>query len=91
MGPESPKEEKLPDKNKLVVVWTSGDIEVAEKMVFMYVYNARKAKWFDEVSFIVWGPSAKLLSENDKLQEELKEMQEIGIIDRGLYCLCKNV
>jgi len=63
----------------LVVVWTSGDIEVAEKLVFMYVYNAKRAKWFDEVIFIIWGPSAKLLSENEKLQEELKKMQEIGI------------
>jgi len=67
------------DEGKLVVVWTSGDIEVAEKLVFMYVYNARKAGWFDDVTFIIWGPSAKLLSENVKLQEELKKMQEIGI------------
>jgi hypothetical protein len=63
----------------LVVLWTSGDIEVAEKMVYMYVYNAKKAKWFDEVVFIIWGPSAKLLAENVKLQEELKERQAIGI------------
>lgn len=64
----------------LVVVWTSGDIEVAEKLVFMYVYNAKKAKWFDEVIFIIWGPSAKLLSENEGLQEQVKKMQEIGVI-----------
>lgn len=63
----------------LVVVWTSGDIEVAEKMVFMYVYNSRKAGWFDEVIFIVWGPSAKLLSENEMLQEYISKMKEAGI------------
>ncbi len=66
-------------KDTLVVVWTSGDIEVAEKMVFMYVYNAKKAKWFDEVIFIVWGPSAKLLADNVRLQAEVKKMQDIGI------------
>ena len=65
--------------NKLVVMWTSGDIEVAEKLVFMYVYNAKKAGWFDEVTFIIWGPSARLLSENEKLQGEVKKMKEIGI------------
>jgi len=48
-------------------------------MVFMYVYNAKRAKWFDEVTFIIWGPSAKLLSENEKLQKSLAKMQEIGI------------
>jgi hypothetical protein len=73
------KAEKEPGNDKLVVLWTSGDLEVAEKMVFMYVYNAKKARWFDEVCFIIWGPSAKLLSENLKLQEELEKMQEIGI------------
>jgi hypothetical protein len=64
----------------LVVLWTSGDIEVAEKIVYMYVPAAKSAKWFDEVIFIVWGPSAKLLSENVKLQEKLKKMQEMGIV-----------
>ena len=73
-------ETKMEDNsNKLAVLWTSGDVDVAEKMCFMYTYNAKKQGWFDEVVLIVWGPSAKLLSENAKLQEKLKEMQEIGI------------
>ena len=63
----------------LVVVWSSGDIDVAEKIVFMYVYNAKRAKWFDDVTFIVWGPSAKLLSENESLQERVKAMMDAGI------------
>jgi hypothetical protein len=67
------------ESDTLAVLWTSGDIEVAEKIVFMYVTAAKGAKWFDEVIFIVWGPSAKLLSENVKLQEGIKKMQEIGI------------
>lgn len=64
----------------LVVLWTSGDIDVAEKMVFMYASNAKKAGWFREVIFIVWGPSAKLLSEEAGLQERVKAMQESGVI-----------
>ena len=67
------------ENDTLVVLWTSGDIEVAEKLVFMYVNAAKSAKWFDEVVFIIWGPSAKLLAENEKLQEGLQKMQEIGI------------
>lgn len=73
------EKEKQP-VDTLVVVWTSGDIEVAEKMVYMYVFNAKRAGWFDEVIFIVWGPSAKLLSENEKLQEYLDKMKNEGII-----------
>jgi hypothetical protein len=72
-------QETKAESDTLVVLWTSGDIEVAEKIVYMYVPAAKGAKWFDEVIFIVWGPSAKLLSENVKLQEKIKKMQEMGI------------
>jgi len=67
------------NSNKLAVLWTSGDPDVAEKMAFMYTYNAKKQGWFDEVVLIVWGPSAKLLSENKMLQDYVKKMQEAGI------------
>ena len=67
------------NSNKLAVLWTSGDPEVAEKMGFMYTYNAKKQGWFDEVVLIVWGPSAKLLSENEMLQDYIKKMQDAGV------------
>ena len=67
------------NSNKLAVLWTSGDPEVAEKMVFIYTLNAKKQGWFDEVVLIVWGPSAKLLSENKMLREYVKKMQDAGI------------
>lgn len=66
--------------NKLAVLWTSGDPEVAEKMGFMYTYNAKKQGMFDEVVLIVWGPSAKLLSENKMLQDYVKKMQDVGVV-----------
>ena len=73
-------ETKMDDNsNKLAVLWTSGDPEVAEKMGFMYTYNAKKQGWFDEVTLIVWGPSAKLLSENTALQDYVKKMIEAGV------------
>ena len=66
--------------DKLVVVWTSDDPYVAERVAFMYTHNAKKNGWFREVTLIVWGPSAKLISENIKLQEEVKAMQADGIV-----------
>ncbi len=81
-------ETKMKDNsNKLAVLWTSGDPDVAEKMAFMYTYNAKKQGWFDEVVLIVWGPSAKLLTENKMLQDYVKRMQEVGIkVEACLYC-----
>ena len=65
--------------NKLAVLWTSGDPDVAEKMGFMYTLNAKKQGWFEEVVLIVWGPSAKLLAENKMLQDYVKRMQDAGV------------
>ena len=65
---------------KLVVLWTSGDAEVAKKMVFMYVYNAKKYEWWDEITFIIWGPSSKLLAEDEELQKEIGKMKQEGIV-----------
>lgn len=78
------------NSNKLAVLWTSGDPEVAEKMGFMYIYNAKKQGWFDEVVLIVWGPSAKLLSENKMLQDYVKKMMEAGVIVEACMA-CANM
>ena len=66
-------------RSRLGVLWTSGDRDVALKMVFMYTLNAKRRGWFDEVRLIVWGPSSKLLSEDDELQTEVAKMGEAGV------------
>ncbi len=68
------------DPSKLLVVWTSGDRDVALKMVFMYTHNAKLQDWFDEVQLLVWGPSSKLLSTDIELQEYIGTMKEAGVI-----------
>ena len=72
---------------KLVVVWTSGDKEVAKNMVFMYSLNAKKRGWFEDVIFIVWGPSSKLLSDDADLQGKVQEMIDDGVkLEACLRC-----
>ena len=65
--------------NRLVVIWTSGDREVALKCAFMYTINAKMHSWFDDVCLVVWGPSAKLLSEDAELQEYIGRMAQVGV------------
>jgi hypothetical protein len=69
---------KKPDE--LVILWTSGDREVALKMAFMYAFNSRRFKWgFKNVTLVVWGPSAKLLVEDKELQDYLARLKEVGV------------
>jgi hypothetical protein len=81
-------ETKMNDNsNKLAVLWTSGDPDVAEKMAFMYTLNAKKQGWFDEVVLIIWGPSAKLAVENEMIGDYIKKMQEAGVkTEACMYC-----
>jgi hypothetical protein len=65
--------------DKLVIVWTSDDPYLAERMVLMYAHAAKTNNWFKEVTLIIWGPSAKMVSENLKIQEKLKAMQKDGV------------
>lgn len=67
-------------KEKLAVLWVSGDRDVAEKSCLMYTHAAKKNGWFDEVVLIVWGSSSKLLAEDEALQEKVKAMIRDGVV-----------
>jgi hypothetical protein len=62
-----------------LILWISGDREVALKMVFMYTYYCRKNAWMDTVRLLIWGPSSKLISEDTELQGKLNDLKEIGV------------
>ena len=77
------------EKNKLVVLWTSQDREVALNMVFMYTLNGKLREWWKDICLIVWGPSANLLSEDEELQDHVRKMLEMGI-DVVAYKACSD-
>jgi hypothetical protein len=74
----------------LVVLWSSGDPEVAEKACLMYTGAAKKNGWFKEVILIVWGPSEKLLAQNTKLKEKVASMKKDGVIVEACVA-CSNM
>ena len=78
---------KADNSDKLVVLWTSDNPELAKSMVFMYTYNAKRYNWFNEVTLIIWGPSAKFAAENEEIQKEIAKMKEAGIkIEACIAC-----
>ena len=67
-------------EDSLVVVWTSGDKDVAMNMVFMYVLNAKRRNWWKDLRLIIWGPSALLTSNDPDIQIEITRMLEAGVL-----------
>jgi hypothetical protein len=64
---------------ELVVLWTSGDPDVAHRVCFMYTHNAKKQGWFADVTLIVWGPSQRLLVADKDIQKAVLDMKEDGV------------
>jgi hypothetical protein len=65
--------------SELVVLWITGDREAALNMACMYAYNSLARGWWEEVTLIVWGPSARLLCQDAGLQEEIARLREGGV------------
>ena len=74
----------------LVVLWSSGDRDVAEKSCLMYTHASKKYGWFDEVILIIWGPSARLAVEDAAIREKVLKMQEDGVILEACIA-CSNM
>lgn len=68
------------ERQKLTIVWTSGDPEVAHRMVLMYGHAAKQNKWFDEVRVIIWGPSSRLTAADKEIQSKLAAMKADGVV-----------
>ena len=64
---------------KLHVLWTTGEKDVALRMIFIYLMDAKSMGWWDEINLIIWGPSAKLLAENRLIQREVDMIMQSGI------------
>ena len=66
-------------KDKLVILWTSGERTTAETMVFMYARNSLIQDWWQDVTLVVWGASANLLGEDGELQDQLLGLKKEGV------------
>lgn len=65
--------------DKLFVIWSSSDPEVAHNAALMYGHNSLLREWWREVRFIIWGPSAKIASKDVDIQDKLKQMMLDGV------------
>lgn len=66
-------------KNKLLIVWSSGEVEVASKLILLYGSVMLERKYWDEATIMVWGPSVKLLAEDAELQKQFRIVHDSGV------------
>ena len=69
----------MEEKGHLYILWTNDDPVTAEKMVFMYGINALLKGWWDRVTLIIWGATAKLTAEDPDIQKKIEEALGAGV------------
>ncbi|RXJ84124.1 DsrE family protein [Arcobacter cloacae] len=66
-------------KDNLLIVWTNGDIEVANKFPLLYSSVILDRGYWKTAHLMLWGPSIKLAKENKQIQEQLLKIQNTGV------------
>jgi hypothetical protein len=66
--------------DRLAIVWTSGDPDVAHRMALMYANGAQTRGWFDEVRLVIWGPSQRLVIGDKDIRDYIKRLIEAGVV-----------
>lgn len=66
-------------KENLLIVWTNGDIEVANKFPLLYSSVILEREYWKTAHLMLWGPSILLAKNNLQIQEQLKKIQNTGV------------
>ncbi len=69
----------MSESKKLYILWTNADVLTSDKMVMMYATNSKIHNWWEEVTIIIWGATAKLVAENTYIQEKVKLAIHAGV------------
>jgi len=57
---------------ELLILWTNDNIGTSLNMVLMYAENAKIKGWWENVTLLIWGSPAKLVSENQEIQNYIQ-------------------
>lgn len=64
---------------KLYILWTSGDPITAENMVLMYALNSKLQGWWQDVTVVIWGASARIIAEKKEIQDKVVDLLDAGV------------
>ncbi|MBI9104286.1 MAG: DsrE family protein [Spirochaetales bacterium] len=69
----------MAENKRLHILWTNDNPITSKLMVFMYGIKAKSAGFWENVTIIIWGATAKYVSENIEIQEYIRKAKEAGV------------
>lgn len=70
----------------LYILWVNDNPITAKEMVFMYGLNSLIYMWWEKITVIIWGATAKLAGENIEIQQQIRELSSSGV----KFTACKS-
>lgn len=70
------------DGQHLHILWTNADPVVFDKMVLMYAVNSLVRGWWEKVTVILWGETARLAAADPAVRERIVLAMEQGVNSR---------
>jgi hypothetical protein len=67
------------ENDELLILWTNDNFGTSMNMVLMYAENAKINNWWNEVTLLIWGATAKLVSENSEIQNYIQAILKEGV------------
>lgn len=69
----------MDNQKDLNILWTNADPLTSHHMVMMYATNALTHQWWESVTVIVWGATAKYVAEDESIQEKIRIARHVGV------------
>lgn len=66
-------------RKDLYILWTNSNINTSLHMVLMYAANSKIRGWWENVTVIIWGDTARLVSESFEIQERVISAMQVGV------------
>jgi hypothetical protein len=67
------------EQTHLHILWTNADLDTSLRMVMMYATNSMLHHWWERVTVIIWGATARLAAENAQVQEAIQVARHAGV------------
>lgn len=67
------------ENNTARILWASDNKETAINMICLYAHNAKLQGWMENVTILIWGASQKLISQDEELQQKIRDMIKDGV------------
>ena len=64
---------------RLNILWTNSDEIMFDKMVAMYARNAKINGWWNEITVLIWGSTAKLAANSELVELRIRELLQVGV------------